>query len=205
MAEPPTDAMRTRLSLLDRVKNLDDHASWKEFFVTYERLVRGLARRRGLGDHEAEDVAQEVFKRVAQTIHTFEHVRRPGAFRKWLGKLTRWRADDKVRERVRQREVVPIDDDERTPTIERVPAPPDPVLEFESEARRHLIDTLLRRLEATVSPKHLQIFHMLVIEGADARVVSELYGISPAHLYVIKHRVLQKLRDEARTLPLDWD
>ena len=53
MAELPTDALRTRLSLLDRVKNLDDHASWKEFFVTYERLVRGLARRRGLGDHEA--------------------------------------------------------------------------------------------------------------------------------------------------------
>ncbi len=205
MAEPPTDAMRTRLSLLDRVKNLDDDASWREFFLTYDRLVRSLARRRGLGEHEAEDVAQEVFKRVAQTIHSFEHVQRPGAFRKWLGKLTRWRADDKVRERQRQREVVPLDDDERTPTIERVPAPPDPLLEFESEARRHLIDTLFKRLEATVSPKHLQIFHMLVVEGADARVVSELYGISTAHLYVIKHRIVQKLRDEARTLPLDWD
>jgi RNA polymerase sigma-70 factor (ECF subfamily) len=205
MDESRSDSLRTRVSLLERVKDLDDARSWEEFFRTYERLVRGLARRRGLREHEAEEVAQEVFKRIAQTIHRFERVPRPGAFRKWLGKLTRWRADDKLRERARQPFESWQSPDESTPTAERVPAPPDPQMEFEQETRQHLLETLFKRLEPRIPPKHLQVFHLLVIENVPVERVMELYNMSASHVYVIKHRVTQKMREEVRNLPLDWD
>jgi len=206
MDNPAPDALPTRVSLLERVKNLDDAHSWAEFFHAYENLVRGYARRRGLRDHEVEDVAQEVFKRVARTIHSFEHASRPGAFRNWLHRLTRWRADDRLRERTRSPDFPLAPRDENaTPLVERVPAPPDPGLEFEAEARQHLLAELFRRLENKVSPKHLQIFQLLVIEDMPVERVAELFHMTPANLYVLRHRVLQKLRAEAKQVPLAWD
>lgn len=204
MDDTTSDPMRTRSSLLARVKDLEDSRSWDEFFHTYERLVRGLARRRGLRDHEAEEVAQEVFKRVAQTIHRFERVPRPGAFRKWLGRLTRWRADDKLRERARAPFESYSSDPDRTATIERVPAPPDPDLEFEQETREHLLATLFKRLEPRIPPKHLQIFQMLVLDGVPAERVGALFGMRTSHVYVLKHRITQRMREEVQRLPLDW-
>jgi RNA polymerase sigma-70 factor (ECF subfamily) len=200
-----TDSLRTRVSLLDRVKNLDDARSWEEFFHVYDRLVQGLARQRGLGHHEAEEVAQEVFKRVAQTIHEFERAPRPGSFRKWLFQLTRWRADDKKRrERVPHALSLEASDEDGTPLLEQLPAPPDPLFDLEVQTRLHLLETLFRQISPTVPPRHLQIFQLLVIDGMPVERVAQLFHMNNAAIYVIKHRITAKLREEVRRLPLDW-
>ena len=41
------DALLTRLSLLVRLENPDDHAAWQQFVELYGRLVYGFARDRG--------------------------------------------------------------------------------------------------------------------------------------------------------------
>ena len=205
MNEPAPDSLRTRVSLLERVKNLDDARSWAEFFQTYENLVCSYARRRGLRDHEVDDVAQEVFKRIARTIHDFHHAARPGSFRNWLRRLTRWRAEDRLRERTRSPDSPTRPDESGTPLVERIAAPPDPALEFETEARQHLLTELFRRLENKVSPKHLQIFQLLVVENMPAERVAELFSMSLTNIYVLRHRVMEKLRAEAKRVPLAWD
>ena len=58
----------TRPSLLFRVREWNDSVSWEEFHRLYRRLIYGRARRAGLSHADAEDVAQDVFKRVAETI-----------------------------------------------------------------------------------------------------------------------------------------
>jgi RNA polymerase sigma-70 factor (ECF subfamily) len=205
MNEPVPDSLRTRVSLLERVKNLDDARSWAEFFHTYENLVCSYARRRGLRDHEVDDVAQEVFKRIARTIHDFHHASRPGSFRSWLRRLTGWRAEDRLRERTRSPDLPTPPDESGTPLVERIPAPPDPGLEFEAEARQHLLAELFRRLENKVSPKHLQIFQLLVVENMPAERVADLFSMSLTNVYVLRHRVMEKLRAEAKRVPLAWD
>ena len=209
---PKTDTLPTRMSLLDRLRNLDDAPSWKNFFERYEERIIRIARSRGLSDCDAEDVAQEVFKRVAQTICQYRTSPRPGSFRSWLYNLTRWRATDQLRQRAR----LPLDtwsrhgssEDgmrDRTPTIERIAAPAENEAAFEAESRRHLIDTLLKQVEKTVSPKQLQVFQLLVLDEAAPAKVAEVYGISVASVYVIKHRVAAKLRDEMSRLNLPID
>ena len=49
----------TRRSMLDRLKNWEDHDSWREFFDRYWRPICGVALRYGLTDSEAEEVVQE--------------------------------------------------------------------------------------------------------------------------------------------------
>ncbi len=202
-----TDPFRTRISLLHRVKDLDDKHSWGEFFTTYERLVRGVARRRGLSDHEAEEVAMEVFNRIARTIHQFEPAAQPGSFRNWLFRLTRWRANDKLRERARNTAAPwsnqDKDDGPTTSEVENLAGPDLTDEQFEAETRRHMIDTLFKRLETKVPPKHLQIFQLIVIEGRPVPEVAKLFDTTAAAIYVIKHRLANRMREEVEKLPIN--
>lgn len=205
--EPKSDdPLPTRLSLLARVKDVEDSESWAEFFRTYERMVRGLARQRGLTEDEADDVAQEVFRRVAKTIHDFERGPYAGSFRKWLGRLTRWRADDKLRER--RRAPIPVSSttgpDDPDP-VESLSTDDDPARAFEAEARKYILETLIKRLEAQVPSRDLQIFQLITIEGMAPDAVAEMFGLKRSHVYVLKHRILEKLKVEARKLPLGPD
>ncbi|HKB89174.1 MAG TPA: hypothetical protein VKC60_01525, partial [Opitutaceae bacterium] len=67
--DEPASTLRTRASLLGRLQDWKDAGSWDEFYRLYRKLVYGLACRSGLTHVEAEEVTQDVFKRVAETIH----------------------------------------------------------------------------------------------------------------------------------------
>jgi hypothetical protein len=62
------DTIATRASLLDRLKDHADDASWQEFFDTYWRLIYSVARRAGLNDAEAQEVVQETVISVARRL-----------------------------------------------------------------------------------------------------------------------------------------
>ena len=51
----------TRTSLLRRVRNPADSASWAEFVGLYEPLLMAYVRQRGLDEHDARDVVQSIF------------------------------------------------------------------------------------------------------------------------------------------------
>ncbi len=198
MNTPLEDTLRTRASLLGRLRDLDDADSWSEFYHTYERVVRGLARKRGLSDAEAEEVAQEVFKRIAETIHTFEPSDRIGSFRRWLYQLARWRSDDKIRERGRI-STEPITERSSSTTsniAHRVPDPDDLHQQLEVEARRQLLHAALDRIQKRVNPRDLQIFQMFVLDEVPASKVAEFFGVTANSVYVVRHRIGQLLRAE---------
>ncbi len=192
------DSLQTHASLLVRLRDLDDAESWGQFYHTYERVVRGLARKRGLSEPEAEEVAQEVFKRIAETIHTFERSPRAGSFRRWLYQLARWRSDDKIRERGRL--VVQALHDgpgtDRTDPANRVPAPDDAEAQQELEARRLLFRAAMDRLRRRATPRDLQIFQLVTLEEWPASKVAAFLGISTPLVYVVRHRVANQLKAE---------
>ncbi len=55
MIKIPEEIIPTRRSLLTRLKQWDDHESWKDFFDTYWKLVYSAA----LNETEAQEVVQE--------------------------------------------------------------------------------------------------------------------------------------------------
>src|SRR5437762_6830605 len=96
---PRIEIIATRSSLLKRLKNWDDRASWKDFFDTYWKLIYGVARAAGLNDAEAQDVVQETIICVAQKMPKFEYDSSVGSFKSWLMRLTRWRITDQFRKK----------------------------------------------------------------------------------------------------------
>src|SRR2546422_171574 len=122
--DPAPDSLLTRASLLGRLKNWEDAASWEEFSRIYSRLIRGVARQAGLTEAEAKDVEQETLLCVAKTIHEFESNPERGSFKGWLLNLTRWRIADQFRKRSPAEQATgkgPPVDGPRTATVERVP------------------------------------------------------------------------------------
>ena len=100
--------IRTRASLLARLRESEDQAAWREFFDTYWPLLVSVSRRSGLSDADAQDVAQDVLGAVARQMPEFRYDPR-GSFKAWLLTLTRrriirhWRAGEKDRDHRQER------------------------------------------------------------------------------------------------------
>jgi RNA polymerase sigma factor (sigma-70 family) len=200
MSFEQSDSLLTRASLLFRLRDWKDTASWEEFYRLYRKLVYGLARRSGLTHNEAEEVMQDVFKRVAETIHNFESSPQRGRFRAWLMNLVRWRVADKFRaRRPEEYQSVPR---QKTSSgdkgfIERMPDPQvneDAI--WEIEWQRNVLDAALSRLARRVPAKHFQAFDLYTCQRWSVLHVSRELGINPAAVYLISHRLTKQLKVE---------
>lgn len=198
-----TDSQRTSATLIRRVKDLDDADGWNEFFTRYRQLVLSIARRHGLHQAEAEEVAQDVFTRVARNIGVFELGGRTGAFRRWLGQLTRWCALDARRRRSPFESLdltgsgePAVDVAERLAALTSPAAagPDQTVMERDFEA------LLLQRLQQLVAPKDFRIYQMITFEGLSPVQVAETLGIRRGTVDTILCRVRQAGRRELERL-----
>lgn len=209
MPHSPGSTLRTRPTLLLRVRQGDDQASWEELHRIYRRLVYGRARRAGLSHEEAEDVAQEVFKRVAETIRHFDVSPERGSFRGWLMQLTRWRIADKfaAREPERPPRPSPAGDDSspRTATIDRIPAPQDEEDAWDREWEEQVLAAAVERIARRVQPRHFQVFELYVRQHWPVLRVAAALEVNPASVYVIAHRVTRQLRSEVTKLRTQFD
>jgi RNA polymerase sigma factor (sigma-70 family) len=207
METTPSEAvssLRTRPSLLLRVRNWEDSTSWAEFHRLYRKLVYGLARRSGLAHADAEDVTQEVFKRVAETIHEFESNPDRGTFRGWLMNLTRWRIADRFAAKPKGEHHSPPKHDDtagpRTSTIDRVPDGAEGDAEWDQEWQRHLLDAACERIARRVKARHYQVFDLYIRQQWPVLKVARELGTNPATVYVIGHRLTKQLKAEVAKL-----
>jgi len=195
--------LHTRASLLLRVRQWEDSASWAEFYRLYRRLIYGLARRSGLSHADAEDVTQDVFKCVAETIHEFESNPERGTFRGWLMNLTRWRIADKFNSRPRaERAPPPVSDTTSTQTaaIERVPDDVDRDTIWDEEWQHYLLEAASERIARRVKPRHFQAFDLYARQRRPVLQVARELGMNPATIYLISHRLTKELKSEVATL-----
>lgn len=201
-SDPPS-TLRTRVSLLGRVRDSGDSTSWQEFYRLYRRLIFGFARRAGLSDADAEEVTQDVFARVAETIHTFDPDPAKGKFRNWLLTQTRWRIADKFAARSPTEKQLPAArpaGEPRTATIERLPDGEDLDAAWNNEWEQHVLAAALERLARRVPARHYQAFELYVRRGEPVLQVSSQLGLNPARIYLIAHRLTRQLKAEVAAL-----
>jgi len=198
---PPPSTLRTRPTLLFRLRDWNDEASWTEFYRLYYQFVYGCARRTGLSHADAEEVTQDVFKRVAETVHEFEADPARGSFRGWLTNLTRWRITDKLRaRRPHERYAVRPSDDDRTDPVERLPDDADVNAAWDEEWQRHVLEAALARLARRVPAKHFQIFDLYRRQGWSVMKVARELGVNAASVYLISHRLTKHLKVEVEVI-----
>src|SRR5947209_5370222 len=78
----------TSLSLLDRLREQPDEASWQRLVDLYTPLIHGWLRRHAPPSCDRDDLVQEVMSVVVRRLPDFKHNGRLGAFRAWLRTIT---------------------------------------------------------------------------------------------------------------------
>lgn len=190
LAAVDADSLPTRRSLLSRLRNLGDDASWRVFFDTYWRLIYNVARKAGLAEADAQDVVQETVIAVARKIPEFRYDPLKGSFKQWLLLITRRRIHDHLRRLYRS---APLALAAETQALELRPAVLSPDLQieaaWESEWRESLLQAALARVRQRCNPKHYQVFDYCVLQNLPAQEVARMLGLSAAQVYLAKHRV----------------
>lgn len=79
----------TQASLLVSIRDPANEQAWSTFCELYRPVVYRMARRRGLQDADAQDLAQRVLVSVAGAIGEWESDPQHGRFRHWLARVTR--------------------------------------------------------------------------------------------------------------------
>lgn len=80
---------KTKITLLERLRDGTDPLAWQEFSDRYWRLLFAFAKRRGCSEHTAEEIVQDVMVQVFQNRDTFSYDPAHGRFRDWLGTVVR--------------------------------------------------------------------------------------------------------------------
>ena len=191
----------TRSSLLNRLRDLDDESSWREFFETYWKLIYRAAIKAGLSEVEAQDAVQETIVTVSRRIQSFKYDPAAGSFKGWLLHTTRWRVLDQLRKRGSDSphgDAQPLTNDLLAETMEPAAARLEAV--WEEEWRQNLMDAALQRIKSRVQPKHYQIFELCHLKGWPARRVAKALGVNRAQVYLVRHRVGKLVRHEVARL-----
>jgi RNA polymerase sigma factor (sigma-70 family) len=193
----------TRITLLNRIKNLDDSEGWRDFFDTYAGLIFSYALRYGLTQAEAEDVVQDTVIEVSRKMPGFQYDPKR-SFKGWLLNTTRWRIQDQLRKRKGPgREVsAPLDGSSQTDLVDRLPDPSGDYLEevWEEEWQRNLMAAAIDKVKSMVKPRQYQIFDLVVIKEWPVEKVAATLKVSKGQVYLTKFRITHMLKKQVNQL-----
>lgn len=204
MARPTDELIRTRATLLERLKNWRDESSWQDFFDTYWKLIYSVAIKSGLNRTEADDVVQETMIAVAKHIPTFKYDREIGSFKGWLLKMTRWRVTDQFRKRRSSpNHHLPSGDTEtgfQSSSQIVDPSSLDWDVLWDAQWEENLLNAALARAKRRFDPEKFQIFDFYVNKNWPPAKVAAAFKISVGQVYLAKHRVLEFIKEEVQRL-----
>lgn len=183
MAFPPTDP-----GLPERLADRGDTAAWQRFVMIYRPAVVALARRRGLSLADADDVAQEVCRSVADAVGEFEaRSATPGGarFSTWLATI----AERKSIDALRRRGVRPSS----LPLLDAVAARTTDSRLLRLEVRRRIFEAAADEVRREVNPRAWEAFWRTAIDGDPADRVATHLGMTAGAVYAAKARTMRRL------------
>lgn len=206
-SKPREEIIPTRQTLLERLKNLDDSQSWREFFDTYWRLIYSVAIKFGLSEEEAREVVQDTVISVSRHIQGFVYDPSRGSFKNWMLQMTHWRVLDQLKRRKAHREnfvrsPAESGSEARTATIDRIPDPKSGKFQevWEEEWRNNLFEAAVEQIKSKVNARHFQIFDFYVFKKQSTAKVCRMFGVSISQVYLIKHRISGMIKKQMKKM-----
>lgn len=183
-------AWLTSTVLLQQLAEGDDQA-WSSFAERYRGPLLAFARRLGIPDHEAEDVAQE-------TLLAFLSAWRRGRYDRQRGRLGAFLfgvAVQQVREHHRRARRGGPAGVVETSFWRELPDEQGLRDTWDTTWERALFQRCLDQARRELKPSTLRAFELTALEERPPREVAAELGLSVNAVYVAKHRVLTRLRE----------
>jgi RNA polymerase sigma-70 factor (ECF subfamily) len=168
-----------------------------EFVEIYEPLIYRLARRKGLQEADAADLAQEVLQAVAGAIERWDPDPARGSFRSWLFRIARNLIVNLMVARRRRTASYGTGGTDMVALLEAQPAPhgEDSAL-FDAEYRRRIFAWAADRIRGNFHQTTWEAFWRTGVLGDDVHSVAVSLGMTPGAVYVARSRVMARLRQE---------
>lgn len=187
----------TRPSLLLRIRDASDEASWEVFHAIYRPLLIRFARARGVGMDDAEDISQQVLAVVHSEIQGFDYDSRLGGFKAWLRKLVMFRVGSLFRHReVRRKGAAVLEERE----AKRESSFDSPEESFEKIWLEEHLWHVMKELDAEVEKQTMAIFRGLVFEQQPTAHLADRFQVSEQSIYTIKWRMTRRIGERMKQL-----
>ena len=193
----------TNHSLVARVKNLGDGASWAEFMGIYQPVVYRMAKRRGLQDADAHDVMQQVFVSVAGAIERWDSSEGLPPFRAWLTTITKNAISKTLGRRPRDRATGSTSVMEQLNAVADIGESSDE--EFAVETRRQMFRWAAQRVRIEFTQATWDMFWRTSVLGESVSEVATATGRTTGAVYIARHRVVARLKEEIADLSHQWE
>ena len=184
----PVDA--TSVTLLEALRKPNRAAAWVRFVNLYAPLLREWAERRGFQSADAADLVQNVFVKLMYEVPRYKPVE-GRTFRAWLAQLLTNAGHDYRRRKATR--ALPSAVGLAEVGREEI----NPVEELEeADYKQQLLRRGLDVVRADFNDQTWSAFSGVMLEERSAALVAAELGISENAVYLARHRVLTRLRQE---------
>ena len=187
----------TRATLLANVQSPENREAWEDFVVIYRPVIYRMARRRGMQDADAQDVAQNILVRIAGAISKYEP--KDGTrFRHWLRRVARNAILSAISRS--PKDAAGGGTNAADLLNEQPDADPGVDADLEKEHRRELYLRAAASVRTDVNAETWQAFEMTVVQGQSCEDVAEHLGKSVGTVYAARSRIIKRLRDRVQRM-----
>lgn len=174
-----------------------DHEAFDMLVTRYSRSVFNLAGRFFRQPEAREDITQETFIKVYQSLHTY---RRGASFERWLMKITINACYDELRRLKRRQEfnLADLTDDEMRWLEDALARPA--LEEFEQTQRNEQAAALAEKLLQTLSPEDRMVMLMYERDGLSTAEIAEMMSWSRSKVKVRLFRARRALEKRIRRM-----
>jgi len=180
----------TTTALLEGLFDDADGAIWREFDTRYRPIILGVARKLGLTDEDAADVAQDTLARFVQEYRAGRYDRTRGRLRSWLIGIVKYRVSDLRRKQAVRREArgesgfLGLAEDADCDAL------------WDAERRQVLLQQAMDELRehGRTNERTIRAFELYAIAGRPVEEVAAELALTPQDVYMAKSNVAQRLR-----------
>lgn len=189
-----TEFPQTRFSLIAKVQSQEDLEAWDQFVLIYRPVIYRMARRRGMQDADAQDLAQNVLIRVANSINGWEKTTPETKFRHWLRRIA---LNTILTALSRRPKDVAVGGSEILCMLAGQPEDESLVeRELAAETKRELYLRAAAVVKKDVDPDTWRAFELTVVSGQRCDEVATYVGKSVGSIYAARSRVMRRLREQ---------
>ena len=192
MTKSDSEFPETRASLLVILQAGGDADAWREFVTIYRPIIYRIARRHGLQDADAQDLAQHVLVSISGSIERWQKRDESVRFRHWLRRVAKNAICNALTRGPKDRATGGTsiqnfleehgEDDEQL------------AREIEFERRRELFLRAASVVKSDVAADTWQVFQLAVVEGLPIEEVAARMNKSVGTAYAARGRVMNRLR-----------
>ena len=184
--------LTTSVSLLERLGQPNQNEAWDRFVLLYTPFLSHiLINRLHVRPQEAADLVQEIFVTLLRTLPKFEYDPAKGNFRGYLRQVCTSKSADLRRKRqspaANEAELSALEDEKAGAEIANV---------WQQDHNRFLTRRALELMQEEFQPTTWKACWEFVVNGRSAAEIAKELGITENAVFIAKHRVVQRLRQE---------